>query len=54
MEIVLSNIIFLTAHAEHGGGDDRAHELRGSEPPPLGTVLWSRTHWALHCTTSEN
>lgn len=47
MEIILSNIIFLTAQAKHGSGDERTQELRGSEAPPLGAVAWSRTHGAI-------
>jgi hypothetical protein len=54
MEIILSNIIFLTAKAKHGRGDDRTQELRGSEAPPLGAGVWSRTHGAIARTTSEN
>jgi hypothetical protein len=47
MEIILSNIIFLTAQAKHGSGDKRTQELRGSEAPPLGAGVWSRTDWTI-------
>lgn len=54
MEIILSNIISLTAQAKHGSGDDRTQEQRGSKAPLLGAVVCSRTHWAIPQTASEN